>query len=263
MMDMKELNKLQMIKDSMINSEVSGIRIEDAKVSEVKNINGDRVDIKENNTSNKTNYNDTYNKPMEIKRGDNLLIQLEYQGVGSEQSGTRNAICIQNDVANLYSPTIIVAFVTSRLNKAKLPVHVEIKAPDFGFSKDSVVLVEQIRTIDKKRIIKKVGHIDEQTMSKIDNAIDISVKTLKPKSLLEKLPELMRQYVTTTLKQIKKYEITIETMKNEGMTKDEVSFMVNKKMTILNKFIKYCTEHQIDYKAFYEINKGVNSEIVL
>lgn len=205
------------------------------------------------------------NKLQEIKRGDILFVHLsDKDGIGSEQKNDRFAICVQNDVANRYSPTIIVAFITSRLTKQKLPVHLEIPAGNYGLSKDSVILFEQIRTLDKRRIISKVGHIDDELLlKKVDNAIDISMKALKPKSLLEKLPDEIRNFIIATLKHIKKLDITVSEMKEAELEKDIIDLMINKKLSVLNKFIKYCTEHQIDYKNFYIVNKGVSDEIAL
>jgi len=95
--------------------------------------------------------------------------------VGSEQGGVRPVIIIQNDIGNKYSPTIIIAAITSQINKAKLPTHVEISSEEYGLNKDSVVLLEQIRTLDKKRLKEKIGHMTDSDMVKVDNALLISV----------------------------------------------------------------------------------------
>ena len=92
----------------------------------------------------------------------------------SEQEGFRPVLILQNDIGNKYSPTVIVAAITSQINKAKMPTHIEIKADDYGLSRDSVILLEQIRTIDKKRLREKAGQIDEELMEKINEAISIS-----------------------------------------------------------------------------------------
>ena len=109
-----------------------------------------------------------------IKRGDIFYADLS-PVVGSEQGGVRPVLVIQNDVGNKYSPTIIVAAITSQLKKAKLPTHLEIDAGNFGLIKDSVLLLEQIRTIDRKRISDKIGRCDKEYMMKVDKAIGISV----------------------------------------------------------------------------------------
>ena len=110
----------------------------------------------------------------EIKRGDLYYADLS-PVIGSEQGGVRPVIVIQNNIGNKYSPTIIVAAITSQINKAKLPTHIEISANEYGLSKDSVILLEQIRTIDKKRIREKIGCLDNNMMLKVDNSIQISL----------------------------------------------------------------------------------------
>lgn len=110
---------------------------------------------------------------MVIKRGDIFYADLS-PVIGSEQGGIRPVLVIQNDVGNKYSPTIIAAAITSQINKAKLPTHIEISAQEYGLVKDSVVLLEQIRTIDKKRLREKIGHLDEELMERVNEALNIS-----------------------------------------------------------------------------------------
>ena len=95
--------------------------------------------------------------------------------VGSEQGGVRPVLIIQNDIGNRFSPTVIVAAITAQIQKAKLPTHVELSAEEHGFDRDSVILLEQIRTIDKQRLTDKVTHLDDETMRKVDEALQISV----------------------------------------------------------------------------------------
>ena len=114
---------------------------------------------------------------MIVKRGDIFYADLS-PVVGSEQGGVRPVLVIQNDVGNKYSPTVIVAAITSQINKAKLPTHIEIAGDEYGLSKDSVVLMEQIRTIDKKRLKEKIGHMDDTICSKIDEALKVSFDLL-------------------------------------------------------------------------------------
>ena len=95
--------------------------------------------------------------------------------IGSEQGGVRPVLVIQNDVGNKYSPTVIIAAITSQIDKAKLPTHVEIAADEYGLEKDSVILLEQIRTIDKQRLQDKVTELDERLMQKVNQAIKISL----------------------------------------------------------------------------------------
>ena len=110
---------------------------------------------------------------MIVKRGDIFYADLS-PVIGSEQGGIRPVLVVQNDVGNKYSPTIIVAAITSQINKAKLPTHLEISALEYGLTKDSVVLLEQIRTIDKRRLREKIGHFDEEMMNKVNDALMIS-----------------------------------------------------------------------------------------
>lgn len=110
---------------------------------------------------------------MSIKRGDIYYADLS-PVVGSEQGGLRPVLIIQNDIGNKYSPTVIAAAITSQLGKAKLPTHIDVYAEKFGLVKDSVILLEQIRTIDKTRLREKMGHIDDILMRQVDNAISIS-----------------------------------------------------------------------------------------
>ncbi|QSQ07863.1 Endoribonuclease EndoA [Koleobacter methoxysyntrophicus] len=111
---------------------------------------------------------------MIVKRGEVYYADLS-PVVGSEQGGVRPVLIIQNDVGNKYSPTVIVAAITSQIDKAKLPTHVEIKAKGWGFDKDSVILLEQIRTLDKKRLKEKITFLDHEIMAKVDKALKISL----------------------------------------------------------------------------------------
>lgn len=111
---------------------------------------------------------------MTVKRGDIFYADLS-PVVGSEQGGIRPVLIIQNDVGNKYSPTVICAAITSQINKAKLPTHIEIDCCKYSLVKDSVVLLEQIRTIDKKRLREKIGHLDLELMQKINKALIISI----------------------------------------------------------------------------------------
>ena len=113
------------------------------------------------------------NTNLDIKRGYLYYADLS-PVVGSEQGGVRPVLIIQNDIGNKYSPTVIVAAITSQINKAKLPTHIEISANEYGLNKDSVILLEQIRTIDKKRLGEKMGHLDDELMGAVNAAITIS-----------------------------------------------------------------------------------------
>ena len=112
-------------------------------------------------------------KQLIVKRGDIYYADLS-PVVGSEQGGIRPVLIVQNDTGNKYSPTIIAAAITSQINKAKLPTHIEICANDYGLPKDSVILLEQIRTLDRKRLKEKIGHLDDDLMLKVNDALYIS-----------------------------------------------------------------------------------------
>ena len=108
-----------------------------------------------------------------VKRGDIFYADLS-PVVGSEQGGTRPVLIVQNDTGNKHSPTVIAAAITSQTNKAKLPTHIELAGRSVGLTKDSVVLLEQIRTIDKRRLREHLGRLDESMMNRVDDAIAVS-----------------------------------------------------------------------------------------
>jgi len=109
-----------------------------------------------------------------IKRGEIYFADLS-PVVGSEQGGVRPVLIVQNDIGNKYSPTVIAAAVTSQINKAKLPTHIEIKAGEYGLAKDSVILLEQIRTIDKRRLQERLGVLNDDMLKRTDRALLISL----------------------------------------------------------------------------------------
>ncbi|MGE5372112.1 MAG: type II toxin-antitoxin system PemK/MazF family toxin [Solirubrobacterales bacterium] len=111
---------------------------------------------------------------MLIKRGEIYFAQLN-PVIGSEQGGIRPVLVVQNDIGNQYSPTTIVLAITSQINKAKLPTHVELRANRFGLDKDSVILAEQVRTIDKARLKQRIAFLDEDFMARVDQAMEISL----------------------------------------------------------------------------------------
>lgn len=110
---------------------------------------------------------------MSVKRGEIYYADLS-PVVGSEQGGIRPVLIVQNDVGNRHSPTVIAAAITSRLDKAKLPTHISLEASSCGLQKDSIVLLEQIRTLDKKRLKDRMGALDSSAMNRVDNALSIS-----------------------------------------------------------------------------------------
>ena len=112
-------------------------------------------------------------KSMNIKRGDIYYADLS-PVVGSEQGGLRPVLIVQNDIGNRYSPTVIAAAITSKMSKARLPTHIDIYAKEVGIAKDSVILLEQVRTLDKRRLREKMGHLEENTMKRVNEAISVS-----------------------------------------------------------------------------------------
>lgn len=113
-------------------------------------------------------------------RGDIYYVRIGNEGVGSEQKGDRYAVIIQNNTGNRYSPTVIVAFISSALHKAKLPTHVEINNNNSGIPEPSIIMCEQIRTLDKTRLDRKVGHLNEIKKHELDEALCISVGITNP-----------------------------------------------------------------------------------
>ena len=108
-----------------------------------------------------------------VKRGDIFYADLS-PVVGSEQGGCRPVLIVQNDTGNKHSPTVIAAAITSQTGKARLPTHIQLQGQSVGLSRDSVILLEQIRTIDKSRLRERMGRLDENTMSAVDSAIAVS-----------------------------------------------------------------------------------------
>ncbi len=109
----------------------------------------------------------------QIKRGDIYYADLS-PVVGSEQGGIRPVLIIQNDIGNRHSPTVIAAAITSQLNKTRLPTHIEVNASDYGLTKNSIVLLEQVRTLDKRRLKEKMGHLDTGSMNRVNQALSVS-----------------------------------------------------------------------------------------
>ena len=114
------------------------------------------------------------NQQSIVRRGEIYYADLS-PVVGSEQGGMRPVLIVQNDVGNRYSPTVIAAAITTQQNKARLPTHIEIEARTYGLSKNSIVLLEQVRTLDKRRLRERMGCLDEKAMQRVDGAIAISL----------------------------------------------------------------------------------------
>jgi mRNA interferase MazF len=111
--------------------------------------------------------------PQIVRRGDIYYADLS-PVVGSEQGGMRPVLIVQNNVGNKHSPTVIAAAITSQIGKARLPTHIELSARTYGLSRDSVVLLEQVRTIDKRRLRERMGRLDESLMNRVDSALSVS-----------------------------------------------------------------------------------------
>ena len=116
---------------------------------------------------------------LQIRRGDIYYADLS-PVVGSEQGGLRPVLIIQNDVGNKYSPTVIAAAITSRMSKTRLPTHIDIYASRAGLARDSVILLEQIRTLDKRRLRERMGHLDDEMMDRVNSAIAVSFGIIMP-----------------------------------------------------------------------------------
>lgn len=137
---------------------------------------------------------------MNIRRGDIYYADLS-PVVGSEQGGLRPVLIIQNDVGNRYSPTVIAAAITSRMGKTRLPTHIDIYAERAGLAKDSVILLEQIRTLDKRRLKERMGHLDDNIMNKVNNAIAVSFGLggiLTPPDTTPAVPEVIQPRTPST-----------------------------------------------------------------
>ncbi len=117
---------------------------------------------------------------MTVHRGDIYYADLS-PVVGSEQGGVRPVLIVQNDVGNRFSPTVIAAAITSQTDKAKMPTHIQVRSEGSGLAKDSIVLLEQVRTLDKRRLREHMGRLDEDSMRRVNNAIQISLGLTSPR----------------------------------------------------------------------------------
>ena len=162
---------------------------------------------------------------------------------GSEQGGVRPVIVIQNDIGNNYSPTIIVACITSQMTKTKLPTHVEISG--YGLEKDSVILMETVRQIDKRRLMSYIGKIDNmETIMKIEKAIRIN--TNRRIGHETRVRKDIKQYVYDKLNKIEQYKVTISTLKELNINSDDIE---DKKFIEENSLMRYCDNENISYDS--------------
>jgi len=251
------------VKDLDINKQIKQVKIE-------VNTNGKNIhsNIDTGVVMSKANYRNTENKQeyidlKDIKRGDVIWINL-FGSVGSEQGSDeygRPCVCIQNDVGNTYSPTIIVSAITSQLGKPKLPTHTLIPSSEqYGLTKDSVVLLEQIRTVDKrKRILRRTGHLDDLVMQKINKALSISVGDLQEKTPLEKLPRYKQEEINKIIKKIYGYDEVIET----SQLKDLIIHLKQERRIIINHLERVCNENRINYEDYYIPINTKNINVVI
>lgn len=191
-----------------------------------------------------------------IKRGEVLNVVLD--GKGCEQGGERPVVVIQNNIGNTYSPTIIVACITSQLTKAKLPTHVELDKERYGLKHDSIVLCEQIRTLDKRfRVKERITMLDEFTMIKISRALCVSLDleekennvVIKPnENPLDKLNEEVREQVEYLLGRLYFYDDLINNSRNEDVKKH----MVNDRDSIAYKFKRICKTNNLNHEELYK-----------
>lgn len=191
-----------------------------------------------------------------IKRGEVLNVILN-GSQGSEQGGERPVVVIQNNIGNTYSPTIIVACITSQLTKAKLPTHVELDKDKYGLKYDSIVLCEQLRTLDKRtRIKERITMLDEFTINKIDKALRISLdledkeknRIKQNENPLNKLDFHEKEKIETILKDIYDYENIIEKSHNEGL----IRHLRNERDSLLYRFRRVCKNNNLDHQKVYE-----------
>lgn len=197
-----------------------------------------------------------YQKVTSVVRGGIYYADLG-KGYGSEQGGIRPVVVIQNEVGNLHSPTTIVASITSQQSKAKLPTHVEIKG--CGLEKDSVVLLEQVRTLDKIRIVSFVGNVDELTMKKIDKARDISMGELKRKQPIDYLSKWAKKEIMTALENVYLYEDALRNARQDNISFRTVC--LKEIEMYMNDFKYLCDKHKINYKELYKDYKARDEEL--
>ena len=184
-------------------------------------------------------------KNFNFRRGQIYLADLS-GAKGSEQGGTRPVMIIQNDIGNKYSPTVIVAPITSQIQKHKLPTQALI-SEEAGLNNESMIMLEQVRTIDKTRLMQYIGMVDEKEMSYIDKAGMISLGFTK-KPTLDK--ETLRG-LNERLNKVYDMEVTIYNLQEKGMN-EILSIFLHDRETGLAELQRYCKENKIDYKEYYK-----------
>lgn len=194
---------------------------------------------------------------IDIKRGDIFFSNLTGE-TGSEQGGIRPVICLSNNIGNTYSPTVIVATITSKQTKANIPTHVDIRG--YGLKEDSVVLLEQIRTIDKRRYLSYIGHADELIMRKVDKAKEIAISDIKPKNTLERLYPEMRRYIVSKLKMIETYILTLDTLNQVKGDYNTINLIEDEKFRATNALKYYCDKNKINYNVIIDNYRDLMKE---
>lgn len=186
-----------------------------------------------------------------IKRGDILWINFGKKNViGSEQSKElRPAIVIQNDIGNKFSPVVIVALITSQLGKTKLPVHVEISS-SCGLPKDSLILCEQIKSVDKQRIEGYICHVNQNILNKVDKAIEISLSTGESKYYTMRREE---QVAHSKAKLVYSIDLTLRELIQENESLKLIEKYTIKRVNRINELKEYCQLNRLDYTRFYSV----------
>jgi len=270
--------QLMAIKTEMNNKETfQEIKVEVKDIDASKQIKQVKIEVNTNDKNLHNNIdkgvviNKINTKPSNkilVKRGQVFWADLGNNNQGSEQSGRRPVIIIQNDVGNTYSPTTIIAVITSQLTKAKLPVHVELQKEINNMPQDSVILFEQIRTLDKRRLQDKICQLDELMMRKIDKAIGTSLgikiaeveQDKKPKveeNPLERLPQNIQNIINDKLDDIKGLERTISNITRQSLIKH----LMEERESKLLLLERICIKYNLNYKDYYVMYKreGIKS----
>ena len=178
-----------------------------------------------------------------VKRGQIYWVDFGTDNIiGSEQRNKRPAIVISNDLGNKYSPVVSIAIITSQLTKAKLPTHIEIEATkENGLIKKSIILTEQIKTIDKQRLIDCIGYVNSYDMLKVDRAIEISLG-------LQKIPNKVEQQALFLSEEIRKIDNAIEVVSSMG---NGVSKLTQKRALLISKLSNYCLNNKLSFEQYY------------
>lgn len=182
-----------------------------------------------------------------IKRGDILFADLGMDAKGSEQRGQRPVMVIQNDTGNQYAPTVIIAVISSRLSNSKLPTHIPIGV-ESGLLQDSIIMVEQVRTISKERLVAYIGQAPQEIMEEVDKAIQISVNIGE-----HRYRSHIIRMVEEKVDAIHEFEITMATCNAHGLM-SEIMFktLLSKREVELESLKSFCEDNNLDYMDYYK-----------